>query len=146
MILRLVLSLALLGFAAPARAYDIFPSVYGVAEFPPNTDLINTGTVTPGGGRVFDFGQFGQGGALCSAYTGQADWLCASASASVDIDRQPVARFMTRTPKVISENALAVDALRLFEAYKIDDLIVVDARGKPLGLIDGQDLPKFKIV
>src|SRR5438093_7583556 len=89
---RLVLALALLfRIAAPARAYDILPSVYGVAEFPPNTDLINTGTVTPGGGRVFDFGQFGQGGALCSAYTGQADWLCASASASVDIDRQPVA-------------------------------------------------------
>jgi arabinose-5-phosphate isomerase len=34
----------------------------------------------------------------------------------------------------------------LFEAHKIDDLIVVNAKGKPVGLIDGQDLPKFKIV
>ncbi len=59
---------------------------------------------------------------------------------------QPVAQFMTRHPKVISENALGVDAVRLFEAHKIDDLIVVDARGRPVGLIDGQDLPKFKIV
>jgi hypothetical protein len=92
----LILALALLSrFAAPARAYDIFPEVYGVAEFPnsigPKTDLITSGTVLPGGGRAFDFGQFGQGGALCSAYTGQADWLCASASARVEIDRQPVA-------------------------------------------------------
>ncbi len=59
---------------------------------------------------------------------------------------QPVALFMTQKPKVISENALGVDALRLFEAHKIDDLIVVDTRGRPVGLIDGQDLPKFKIV
>jgi arabinose-5-phosphate isomerase len=33
-----------------------------------------------------------------------------------------------------------------FGQHKIDDLIVVDKRGKPVGLIDGQDLPKLKIV
>jgi arabinose-5-phosphate isomerase len=59
---------------------------------------------------------------------------------------EPVARFMTRAPKVIRDDALGVDALRLFEQHKIDDLIVVDGSGKPVGLIDGQDLPKFKIV
>jgi arabinose-5-phosphate isomerase len=58
----------------------------------------------------------------------------------------PVATFMTRNPKVISESALGVDALRLFETHKIDDLIVINGRGKPVGLIDGQDLPKLKIV
>ena len=60
--------------------------------------------------------------------------------------QKPVAEFMTRQPKVIAEDALGVAALRLFEAYKIDDLIVVNRRGQPVGLIDGQDLPKFKIV
>src|SRR3954466_59514 len=69
-----------------------------------------------------------------------------SALTGPDFLTKPVATFMTRNPKVISENALGVDALRLFEAHKIDDLIVVNARGKPVGLIDGQDLPKFKIV
>ncbi len=69
-----------------------------------------------------------------------------SALTGPDFLRQPVATFMTRQPKVISENALGVDALRLFEAHKIDDLIVVDRRGRPVGLIDGQDLPKLKIV
>jgi arabinose-5-phosphate isomerase len=59
---------------------------------------------------------------------------------------KPVARFMTRSPKTIRDDALGVDALRLFEAHKIDDVIVVDARGRPVGLIDGQDLPRFKIV
>jgi arabinose-5-phosphate isomerase len=59
---------------------------------------------------------------------------------------KPVKAFMTRSPKVIRDDALGVDALRLFELHKIDDLIVVDGRGRPVGLIDGQDLPKFKIV
>lgn len=69
-----------------------------------------------------------------------------SALTGPDFLQKPVSLFMTRNPKVISEDALGVDALRLFEAHKIDDLIVVNARGKPVGLIDGQDLPKFKIV
>ena len=69
-----------------------------------------------------------------------------SALTGPDFLQKPVATFMTRNPKVISENALGVDALRLFEAHKIDDLIVINARGKPVGLIDGQDLPKLKIV
>ena len=69
-----------------------------------------------------------------------------SALTGPDFLQKRVATFMTRNPKVISENALGVDALRLFEAYKIDDLIVVNGRGKPVGLIDGQDLPKLKIV
>jgi arabinose-5-phosphate isomerase len=69
-----------------------------------------------------------------------------SALTGPDFLRQPVAVFMTRQPKTIREDALGVEALKLFETHKIDDLIVVDARGRPVGLIDGQDLPKLKIV
>jgi arabinose-5-phosphate isomerase len=69
-----------------------------------------------------------------------------SALTGSDFLSRPVANFMTRSPKTIRDDALGVDALRLFEAYKIDDLIVVNARGRPVGLIDGQDLPKLKIV
>lgn len=69
-----------------------------------------------------------------------------SALSGPDFLKKPVATFMTRSPKTIAEDALGVDALRLFEQHKIDDLIVVNARGKPVGLIDGQDLPRLKIV
>lgn len=69
-----------------------------------------------------------------------------SALTGPDFLRKPVADFMTRSPKTIRDDALGVDALRQFEAHKIDDLIVVSARGRPVGLIDGQDLPKLKIV
>jgi arabinose-5-phosphate isomerase len=69
-----------------------------------------------------------------------------SALTGPDFLKKRVSTFMTRSPKTVAENALVVDALRLFEQHKIDDLIVVNTRGKPVGLIDGQDLPKLKIV
>ncbi|MBS0661800.1 MAG: KpsF/GutQ family sugar-phosphate isomerase [Verrucomicrobia bacterium] len=69
-----------------------------------------------------------------------------SALTGPDFLGKPVSEFMTRTPKVVRDDALGVDALRLFEAYKIDDLIVVNRRGQPVGIVDGQDLPKMKIV
>jgi arabinose-5-phosphate isomerase len=86
----------------------------------------------------------GRGGRLTGILT-DGDFR-RSALSGRDFLGRPVSDFMTRKPKVIRDDALGVDALRLFEAHKIDDLIVVDALGRPVGLIDGQDLPKFKIV
>ena len=65
---------------------------------------------------------------------------------SNDFLNKPVSDYMTRDPKVISDNALAVDALRILEKSLIDDLVVVDDNQRPVGIIDGQDLPKLKIV
>jgi len=59
---------------------------------------------------------------------------------------RPVSDFMTRAPKCIEEGALGVEAMKLFEKHRIDDWIVVDKRGRPVGVVDGQDLPKLKIV
>ncbi len=59
---------------------------------------------------------------------------------------RPVADFMTRRPVTIRDDALAVDALKLFETSKIDDLLVLDADRRPVGLVDGQDLPRFHLV
>ncbi|MCS1409962.1 MAG: Arabinose 5-phosphate isomerase KdsD [Verrucomicrobia subdivision 3 bacterium] len=53
---------------------------------------------------------------------------------------------MTRDPIRIEGSALAVEALRLFDTKSIDDLIVVNAKGEPVGLVDSQDLPKMKLM
>jgi arabinose-5-phosphate isomerase len=58
----------------------------------------------------------------------------------------PLKRVMTPRPVCISENALAVEALKIFNERNIDDLIVVNAKQEPVGLVDSQDLPKLKIV
>lgn len=53
---------------------------------------------------------------------------------------------MTRRPVCIREDALAVEAVKMFNERNIDDLIVVNARNQPIGLVDSQDLPKLKIM
>jgi arabinose-5-phosphate isomerase len=53
---------------------------------------------------------------------------------------------MTRNPICILESALAVEALKIFNERNIDDLIVVNAKREPVGLVDSQDLPKLKIM
>ncbi len=59
---------------------------------------------------------------------------------------QPLKRVMTRHPICIRESALAVEALKIFDQRNIDDLIVVNAKSEPLGLVDSQDLPKLKLM
>ena len=49
---------------------------------------------------------------------------------------------MTKSPKTIEADCLAVEALRLLREYKIDELVVVDAKRRPVGLLDVQDLLK----
>lgn len=53
---------------------------------------------------------------------------------------------MTPHPICVRDTALAVEALKIFNERNIDDLIVVNARKEPVGLIDSQDLPKLKIM
>lgn len=60
--------------------------------------------------------------------------------------RRPIEEVMTRQPIVIRDNALAVEALKIFNEREVDDLIVVDGKHRPVGIVDSQDLPKFKIM
>ncbi len=55
-------------------------------------------------------------------------------------------KVMTPRPISLPESALAVEALKLFNQRNIDDIIVVNSLGEPVGLIDSQDLPKLKIM
>lgn len=59
---------------------------------------------------------------------------------------RPLKAVMTKRPIAIREDALAVEALKIFNERNIDDLIVVNARREPVGLVDSQDLPKWKIM
>ena len=59
---------------------------------------------------------------------------------------KPLKKVMTRNPICIREDALATEALKIFNERNIDDLIVVNAKREPVGLVDSQDLPKLKIM
>lgn len=53
---------------------------------------------------------------------------------------------MTSNCKKICVDALAAEATALFHKYRIDELPVIDADGKPVGLIDVQDVLTIKVV
>ncbi len=57
-----------------------------------------------------------------------------------------VGEVMTRDPIVISANHLAAEALEILRSKKIDEMPVVDAQRRPVGLLDVQDLLKAGIV
>ncbi len=63
-----------------------------------------------------------------------------------EILTRPLRTVMTAKPIHIREDALAVEALKIFNARNIDDLIVLNARREPVGLVDIQDLPKLKLL
>lgn len=58
----------------------------------------------------------------------------------VSILSRPIAPLATKKPLTIEENKLAAEALRILRDRKIDELPVVDQRGRPVGLLDVQDL------
>jgi len=59
---------------------------------------------------------------------------------------KPVAGLMTRNPVTVKADALAVEVLRTLGENRIDDIVVLNDAGKPIGLVDTQDLARLKIV
>lgn len=62
-----------------------------------------------------------------------------------ELDR-PIGEVMTKNPRTISSNALARDAVALVLEYRQDEVPIVDGDGKPVGLLDVQDLVALKLV
>ncbi len=58
----------------------------------------------------------------------------------------PISEVMTKNPTTILDNSMAVELMKILEERKIDDIPVVSPEGKPVGLIDIQDLPRFKLL
>jgi len=63
-----------------------------------------------------------------------------------DLARRSVRDVMTRRPKAIKADCLAAEALRILHEHRIDELVVIDGRRRPVGLLDIQDLLKAGFV
>ena len=64
----------------------------------------------------------------------------------VHVGEAKLADVMTAKPITVRVDKLAVEVLNLFEANRIDDLVVVDRQHRPVGLVDAQDLARFKLI
>jgi arabinose-5-phosphate isomerase len=60
--------------------------------------------------------------------------------------RSPVGEVMTRGPRRLPADAVVRDAVRLMRQTRIDELPVVDAADRPIGLIDVQDLVALRVI
>ncbi|HVU16882.1 MAG TPA: KpsF/GutQ family sugar-phosphate isomerase [Candidatus Didemnitutus sp.] len=87
----------------------------------------------------------GAGGKLAGIFT-DGDFRRSALNGGAGFLNRPVGEFMTHGGKTVKADSLAVDALKLFQQHKISDLFAVDAKGRPVGYIDVQDLPKLKIL
>ncbi len=64
----------------------------------------------------------------------------------VDLRATAVTRLMTREPKTIGADQLAVEAARLMEDHKIHALIVLDPERKVIGALNIHDLLRARVV
>lgn len=58
----------------------------------------------------------------------------------------PVSDLMTKEPIFVFEEDLAQQAIRALSSKRIDDLVVLNAKMKPVGLVDTQDLARLKLI
>ena len=65
---------------------------------------------------------------------------------ALDIRHARITDLMTRQPKTIGADQLAVEAARMMETHKISGLIVVDAEQRPVGALNIHDLLRARVV
>ena len=63
-----------------------------------------------------------------------------------DCSSRQIKEVMTKNPITITKGRLAVEALRILQEKKIDEIPVVDSKKRPIGLVDVQDLLKAGLV
>jgi arabinose-5-phosphate isomerase len=63
-----------------------------------------------------------------------------------NLRQRKIREVMTKNPSVVSKDMLAVEAMRILQEKKIDEIPVVDNFNRPIGLLDVQDLLKAGLV
>jgi arabinose-5-phosphate isomerase len=63
-----------------------------------------------------------------------------------DLLAAEVGKVMTANPTSVEIDTMAVAMMEILESKRIDDIPVVDQAGRAVGLVDIQDLPRFKLL
>jgi KpsF/GutQ family protein len=64
----------------------------------------------------------------------------------IDFEATLVRKIMTAAPRTIRPEALAVEAVQLMERHKVNQLLVVDERGRLVGALNMHDLFRAKVL
>jgi len=83
-------------------------------------------------------------GRICGVFT-DGDLRRALAKIA-DISATRIADVMSGSPRSIRPEALAAEAVQIMEAHKVNQLLVVDARGELVGALNMHDLFRAKVI
>jgi arabinose-5-phosphate isomerase len=64
----------------------------------------------------------------------------------VDLRTTVIASVMTRNPRTIAPDKLAVEAVQIMEQFKVNQILVVDAKRRLLGALNMHDLFRAKVI
>jgi arabinose-5-phosphate isomerase len=132
-----------LGRALLTRVSDVMRQGSQLAVIQPHTSVrqaLEAMTRARSGAAVVE----GADGLLAGVFT-HGDFVRAFQK-DATIAEKPVSAFMTHKPISIEASKLAAEVLAKLEKARVDDIVVVDEAGKPVGMVDTQDLTRLRLV
>jgi arabinose-5-phosphate isomerase len=95
-------------------------------------------------GRIGMTAVLDAGGRVCGVFT-DGD-LRRALQKKVDVASARVNEVMSKGPRTIRPDALAAEAVDIMETHKVNQLLVVDARGELVGALNMHDLFRAKVI
>jgi arabinose-5-phosphate isomerase len=132
-----------LGRALLTRVADVMRQGDQLALIPPSAsvqDALQAMTRARSGAAVVITAE----GSLAGVFT-HGDFVRAFQK-QPDIALHPVADFMTVRPVTLQADRLAAEVLSTLRTNRVDDIVVIDTDGRPVGLVDTQDLTRLRLV
>lgn len=132
-----------LGRALLTRVSDVMRSGDQLARIRPDThvrEALEAMTKVRSGAAVVE----NDDGSLAGVFT-HGDFVRAFQKDDAIAAKQ-VCGFMTPSPVSIQADKLAAEVLVTLQKYRIDDVVVVDAEGRAVGMIDTQDLTRLRLI
>ena len=132
-----------LGRALLTRASDVMRSGDQVAIVTPQTTIreaLQSMTKARSGAAIVRNAD----GRLAGVFT-HGDFVRAFQK-DAGIADKTVQDYMTPRPVSIQADRLAAEVLATLEHHRVDDIVVVNETGEPVGMVDTQDLTRLKIV
>ena len=121
------------------RAGEANPLVHEVATLADAVAVMTKTPGRPGACTVVD-----AAGKLVGVFT-DGDLRRLFEAGRIELDA-PLARVMSRHPRTVRPEALVADAARVLRQARIDQVPVVDASNRPVGLLDVQDLLAARVL
>ncbi|MFO1485244.1 MAG: KpsF/GutQ family sugar-phosphate isomerase [Verrucomicrobiaceae bacterium] len=132
-----------LGRALLTRVSDVMRSGEQLATIKPETpvrEALQAMTKARSGAAVVT----NPDGTLAGVFT-HGDFVRAFQKDNAIADKA-VREFMTPRPISIQADKLAAEVLATLEKCRVDDLVVIDDAGRPVGMVDTQDLTRLRLI